>query len=208
MTGRFPRLYAIADVDFWGLPRLADSVVVMAEAGIGWIQLRCKSLDERRLFALVEECSRRLAGSSTALWLNDRADLAAIFPVFGIHLGQDDLPPEAARRVLGPGTRIGFSTHSLAQVGVAEANAAVDVVAFGPVFPTSSKKNADPDLGLAALRGARTATHKWLVAIGGIGAEQIAACREAGADAVALISALGEPNGLAARCKALLAHAA
>lgn len=208
MTVFFPRLYAIADVDFWGLPRLADLVVTMAEAGLGWIQIRCKSLDDRQHFELVENCARRLEGSSTAIWLNDRVDLAALFPVFGVHLGQDDLAPSVARQVLGPPVRIGLSTHSRQQVVEAERDAAVDVVALGPIFPTRSKKNAEPELGLQGLREARGLTRKWLVAIGGIDADRISACRDAGADSVAVIRALGSPKFLSRRCKALLARAA
>jgi thiamine-phosphate pyrophosphorylase len=112
----------------------------------------------------------------------------------GVHVGQDDLPVESARALLGPGKLIGYSTHDLEQVREADSSSA-DYVAFGPIFATVSKENPDPVVGLGGLREARRATQKPLVAIGGITLENVRAVIEAGADSVAVIRALvGAPD--------------
>jgi len=111
-------------------------------------------------------------------------------PAAGVHLGQRDLPPAAARRVVGPDCRIGLSTHDDEQLAAAAADPDVDLVAVGPVFPTASKASPDPVVGLGFVRRARAATSKPLVAIGGIDAGNLAQVLAAGADEVAVLSAL------------------
>src|SRR4028119_2263918 len=164
MRGRPPRparIYAIADAEALGSTPLPGAVAAMADAGVRWIQVRAKRLSGRDLFAAIEGCCRELEGSETALWVDDRADLAALFPVAGVHVGQTDLPPAAARRAgggglwVGPATHgaapgappggarrvvgdalwLGLSTHGEAQLKAADADPEVDVVAVGPVFP-------------------------------------------------------------------------
>ncbi len=115
--------------------------------------------------------------------MDDRADLAALFPVAGLHVGQRDLPPAAARRVVGGGVRIGLSTHDEEQLAAADEDPDVDVIAVGPVFPTTGKAHPDPVVGLDFVRWARERTRKRLVAIGGIDAGNLAAVLAAGADA-------------------------
>jgi thiamine-phosphate pyrophosphorylase len=140
-------------------------------------------------------------GSGAALWIDDRADLAALFPVAGVHVGQTDLPPEAVRRVVGGGMWIGLSTHDEAQLAAADADPDVDVVAVGPVFPTAGKERPDPVVGLDFVRRARARTAKPLVAIGGIGAESVRAVLEAGADAAVVLGAVCRGDvGKNARC--------
>jgi thiamine-phosphate pyrophosphorylase len=123
----------------------------------------------------------------------------------GVHLGQDDLPPEAARRLLGSEAIIGYSTHSLAQAQEA-ATLPIDYLAIGPIFQTSTKSDASPVVGLEGLRAVRNAVGEIpLVAIGGITAENAASVIEAGADSVALISGLlSDPTSISARVGALL----
>jgi thiamine-phosphate pyrophosphorylase len=122
--------------------------------------------------------------------INDRADLAYVLGADGVHLGQDDLPPEAARRLLGERATIGYSTHNVEQAARA-ALMPVDYVAIGPVFATASKENPDPTVGLEGVRRAREAVGPLpLVAIGGIRPADARAVIEAGADAVAVIGAL------------------
>lgn len=122
--------------------------------------------------------------------INDRVDIALMIGAAGVHLGQEDLPPQAARKLLGPNAIIGFSTHTLEQA-VEAAKMPVDYIAFGPIFPTSTKENPDPTVGLERLREIREATGKIpLVAIGGITRENAASVFEAGADSIALISDL------------------
>ena len=187
-----PRIYAVADRDRLGSAELPAAVEALAEAGVGWIQVRAKDASGAEVYDLVERSLRRLAGSAAALWVNDRVDVAALLPVAGVHLGQDDLEPSAARQVLGSGILIGRSTHGEAQLRQAAADDAVDVVALGPIFATRSKARPDPVVGLELLRRARGRIGgKPLVAIGGITAENVAEVLRSGADAVALIGALG-----------------
>lgn len=204
---RPPRVYAIADVATLGPDRLAAAAAEIAAAGVGWIQLRSKSLADREIFRRVEECHRALEGSGCRLWMDDRVDLAALFPFSGVHLGQADLPPAAARRVVGPGLWIGCSTHDPEQVRRADVDPEVDVVAYGPVFSTGSKLDPDPPVGLEGLRSARALTGKPLVAIGGIDAGSIGSVLDAGADSAAMIGAICHGD-IGANCRRLLQAAA
>ena len=204
--GGVPRIYAIADAGALGAGGVPGAVAAMAGEGIGWIQLRAKGLPGDALFRLAEACCRAAEGSAARLWIDDRADLAALFPFAGLHLGQADLPPGAARRAIGERPWIGFSTHDDDQLAAAAADPAVDVVAVGPVFPTASKDRPDPVVGLDFVRRARAATAKPLVAIGGIDAGNLAEVLAAGADAVAVLSAVCRGD-VAANSRRLLAAA-
>ncbi len=154
------------------------------------------------------------AGSDTDLWLDDRADLAALLPVAGLHLGQADLPPAAARRcgAGGAGTRArgsdGFPPTTRRSSPRADADPDVDVVAFGPVFPTTGKARPDPVVGLAGLRRARARTAKPLVAIGGIDAGNVAAVLAAGADAAAVLGAVCRGDDRRPNCRPAAGSAA
>ncbi len=204
-----PRIYAVADRDRLGSAALPAAVEALAEAGVGWIQVRAKGASGAEAYSLVEQSLRRLEGSSAALWVNDRVDLAALLPVAGVHLGQEDLEPSAARRLLGSGTLIGRSTHGGAQLREAAADDDVDVLALGPIFATRSKARPDPVVGLELLGRARGWVRgKALVAIGGIAAEDVAEVLRSGADAVALIGALGAPAEIARNARRLLKIAA
>ncbi|MFQ5926563.1 MAG: thiamine phosphate synthase, partial [Terriglobia bacterium] len=119
--------------------------------------------------------------------VNDRADVAWLAGAAGVHLGQQDLPVAAARALLGPERLIGVSTHTFTQVEAADATLA-DYVAFGPIFPTGTKVDAEPTVGLERLREIRARVQKPLVAIGGITPANAAQVLAAGADAVAVIS--------------------
>jgi len=162
----------------------------MAEAGVGWIQVRAKRFSGRDLARALEGCCRAVEGSGAALWVDDRADLAALFPVAGVHVGQTDLPPAAVRKVVGGGMWIGQSTHDEAQLAAADEEADVDVIAVGPVFPTASKERPDPVVGLPFVRRARARTAKPLVAIGGITLETAPLVVEAGANVLVAGSAV------------------
>jgi thiamine-phosphate pyrophosphorylase len=133
------------------------------------------------------ELRRKLQGAR--LVMNDRADLCLAAGFDGVHVGQEDLSVEGARRVVGEKLWVGVSTHNPEQV-TAEASGIADYVAVGPVFATSSKSNSDPVIGLQGVRLARSLTRKPLVAIGGITRENCGSVLEAGADAVAVISDL------------------
>ncbi len=199
-------VYAIADAGALHPRPLAAAVEEMAAAGVRWIQLRGKRLSGREWYQAVADCCRALEGSGAELWLDDRADLAALFPVRGLHLGQADLPPGAARRVVGRGVEIGLSTHDEGQLAAADADPEVDVIAVGPVFPTTGKERPDPVVGLDFVRRARARTAKRLVAIGGIDADNLAAVLAAGADAAVVLGAVCRGD-VGANCRRLLAAA-
>jgi thiamine-phosphate pyrophosphorylase len=202
-----PRLYAIADLDLLGASGLPGAVAAMADAGVRWIQLRAKGCGGAALLAVAEACCRAVEGSGATLWIDDRVDLAALLAVGGVHLGQSDLPPAAARPLLPASTLVGASTHDLAQLAAAAADEAVDVVAVGPVFATASKASPGPVIGLDTVRQARRLTDKPLVAIGGIDESNLGAVLAAGADTVAVLSAVCRGD-VAVRCRTLLAAAA
>jgi len=200
-------IYAIADAEAIAPVPVPAAVAAMAEAGIPWIQVRAKRTSGREWYRTLEDCCRILEGSGVDLWVDDRADLAALFPVGGLHLGQADLPPAAARRVVGREVRIGLSTHDEAQVAAADEDPDVDVVAVGPVFATGSKERPDPVVGLPFVTWARSRTAKPLVAIGGIDAGNVAAVLAAGADAAAVIGAVCRGD-VRENCRRLLTAAA
>lgn len=208
-----PAVYAIADAAaLGGLDRVPAAVAAMAAAGVGWIQLRLKprpadgAVTDAELYRTVEASVAAAAGSGARLWVDDRADLAALFALAGVHVGQRDLPPAAVRRVVGDATWIGASTHDEAELAAAAADPAVDLVAVGPVFATRSKENPDPVVGLDLVRRARAATAKPLVAIGGIGEAELPAVLAAGADSAAVLSAACRAP-VDASCRGLLAAA-
>jgi thiamine-phosphate pyrophosphorylase len=134
------------------------------------------------------ELKQRL-GATVKLIMDDRADLCLAAQYDGLHVGQDDLPAESARRIIGPARWLGVSTHNTEQLAEAGKTSA-DYLAIGPIFATSSKADTDPVVGLEGLRRARELTSKPMVAIGGITRANARSVIEAGADAVAVISDL------------------
>lgn len=189
--GRPGPVYPIADADALGdAAAVPTTVARLADAGARWIQVRAKRVTDDVLFRLVEGSCRAAEPAGAHLWVDDRADLAALFPVAGLHVGQRDLPPAAARRVTGEELWLGQSTHRPAETAAAAADDDVDVVAIGPVFDTTGKERPAPVVGLAGVARARRATSKPLVAIGGIGEANVAAVLAAGADSVAVLGAV------------------
>jgi len=200
-----PAVYAIADADALGTVPLPEAAAAMAAAGVRWIQLRAKRLGDRELLAAAEATARALEGSGAVLWIDDRADVAALTGAAGVHLGRRDLPPAAAREVVGDGVWIGFSAHDPGELAAADADPEVDLIAVGPVFPTASKERPDPVVGLEFVAAARRATARPLVAIGGIEAGTAPAVLAAGADAVAVIGAACRGGDVGTNCLRLLA---
>ena len=191
-TLQLPKLYAIVDVTcFAPQLRTVNSIVEfardLAEGGVTLLQYRNKEGDTRQMLAHAREIKRVLQGK-VKLIMNDRADICVAMGYDGVHLGQDDLPADGARLVVGERI-VGVSTHNPQQVKEADASPA-DYIAIGPVFPTTGKKNPDALVGLEGVRKARAATNKPLVAIGGITRHNAKAVIEAGADSVAVISDL------------------
>jgi thiamine-phosphate pyrophosphorylase len=138
--------------------------------------------------------------------LNDRADIAAMAGAAGVHVGQEDLPVDEARKICGAPLWVGVSTHTLEQLRAAEATSA-DYIAVGPIFPTGTKANPDPVVGLEFLRAARQLTRKPLVAIGGITVESAGEVYRAGADSIAVIRDLMAARNPAQRAREYLAIA-
>ena len=188
---QLPRLYAIVDAGRMpsGMTTAAFAEELMA-GGATLLQYRNKTQFGKDLLAeALAIKSASAAFQNIQLIMNDRADFAIAANFDGVHLGQDDFSPRGARMLCKPPRIVGISTHNDAQVIAAEVQP-VDYVAIGPVFPTGSKANPDPVVGLEGVRRARELTTKPLVAIGGI---TLANCREviaAGADAVAVIGEL------------------
>jgi thiamine-phosphate pyrophosphorylase len=197
-----PPLYPIIDFScFPAQPDPITAIVRYAEelisAGATLIQLRDKSQPDqpKRFLSRARELHRVTMDRATLI-INDRIDICLAADADGVHLGQDDLSPAAARRIFdqvkdGKARIIGFSTHNLAQVVAADA-LPIDYIAIGPVFATGSKANPDPVIGLEGVRQARRVTKKPLVAIGGITRQNCSQVKAAGADAVAVISDLLE----------------
>ncbi|HEY2116871.1 MAG TPA: thiamine phosphate synthase [Candidatus Angelobacter sp.] len=214
---RFPPLYPIIDFScFAARPDPIMAIVRYAEeliaAGATLIQLRDKSQPQqtRRFLSCARELRRVTWGTGTkrtgtkpsgtkpraTLIINDRVDICLAADADGVHLGQDDLSPAAARKIFdqvkdGNTRLIGYSTHNLAQVIAADA-LPIDYIAIGPVFATGSKANPDPVVGLEGVRQARGVTKKPLVAIGGITRQNCSQVKAAGANAIAVISDLLE----------------
>src|SRR5580698_3521361 len=184
-----PRLYPILDAACFPAVTAMFTAAQELTAG-GWmlLQYRNKSSNARQMLDQARELRARL-GPSVKLIMNDRADLCLAAGYDGLHLGQDDLSPESARRIIGPDHWLGLSTHNPEQLSEADKTPA-DYLAIGPVFATSSKVNPDPVVGLEGLRQARKLTRKPLVAIGGITRANARSVIDAGADSVAVISDL------------------
>jgi thiamine-phosphate pyrophosphorylase len=184
-----PKLYPITDTRLSGLSH-AEQVTRLIDGGATLVQLRDKDAASRDFYQQAAAALRVARDHQVKLIINDRVDIALALNADGVHLGQSDLPVDAARSLLGPGAVIGFSTHNLAQAKLA-ATMPVDYLAFGPIFGTSTKDNPDPIVGLQALAAARTAVGALpLVAIGGITSANGLEVLKAGADALAMISEL------------------
>jgi thiamine-phosphate pyrophosphorylase len=189
MGSAFPSFYAIVDPAQARGRELGEIVRALLAAGVRLIQYRDKAASARELYARCRPPAEAVRAEGGIFIVNDRADVARAVGAGGVHVGQEDLPVEMARRIVGPESWVGTSTHDLAQLAAADASTA-DYVAFGPIFSTRSKERPDAVVGLEGLRRARQATRKPLVAIGGITPANARAVRDAGADSVAVIQGL------------------
>jgi thiamine-phosphate pyrophosphorylase len=197
-----PSVYPIIDMALFSSNRdpvnaIARYAELLLSAGATLLQFRDKSepAQPRRFLSCARELRRMTRGKATLI-INDRLDLCLAADADGVHLGQDDLSPAAARTIFDSikdekKRIIGFSTHNVLQVSQAD-SLPIDYIAVGPVFDTSSKANPGPMIGLEGVRTARQVTRKPLVAIGGIRRQNCRQVTEAGADSVAVISDLFE----------------
>jgi thiamine-phosphate pyrophosphorylase len=183
-----PRLYPILDTASLAQRDCAVETAAraMLEGGARILQFRHKGHYSRALFEEAERVAELCRRAGALFLIDDRADIALLLDA-GLHVGQDDLPPQDARRLLGPGRMLGFSTHNAAQFAAA-LDEPVDYLAFGPIFPTASKENPDPVVGLETLR--QLPADRPLVAIGGICRANALRILAAGAGSLALINDL------------------
>ena len=205
-----PPLYAILDASpefaaesALNIPEIADRLV---EAGVELLQYRDKHGSAGRILDSSQALAARFVPKGVRVIVNDRADIAAMAGAAGVHVGQEDLPVDEARKICGAPLWVGVSTHTLEQLRAAEATSA-DYIAVGPIFPTGTKANPDPVVGLEFLRAARQITRKPLVAIGGITVESASEVYRAGADSIAVIRDLMAARDPAHRAREYLAIA-
>lgn len=202
----FPPLYAVLDAELMKTP-VVKCAKELAAAGVELIQYRAKNASSRAYFQTCTNLAEVLASRNARFIVNDRPDIAAMVGAGGVHVGQEDLQPEDARRICGSGRWVGVSTHNLEQVR-AVANSPVDYIAVGPVYPTTTKKNPDPVVGPALIREARKLTRKPIVAIGGITLERAPEVYAAGANSIAVIRDILQSRDPVARAREFLAVAA
>lgn len=176
---------------------------ILLEAGARVMQLRLKHASGRELLAAARTIAALCRERGAMLLVDDRADVAMLAGAAGVHLGQDDLPLEAARRLLGSAAIIGISTHSVEQAITAERGGA-DYVGFGPLYPGGLRNNA-AGKGLAMLGEVRAAVNIPIVAIGGITEATMPEALAAGADACAIITDVVRAPDVAAKVRAILA---
>jgi thiamine-phosphate pyrophosphorylase len=187
---KLPRVYPILDsesLDRCGIS-METAAAALLEGGAGILQIRHKSQWTRDFLETARTVARLCRENGTPLIVNDRADFALLLEA-GLHVGQDDLSPRDARKLIGSEATLGYSSHNLAQLAAAGGEP-VDYVAIGPIFATSSKRNPDPAVGVEEIRRCRSLIEKPLVAIGGITLANARDVWDAGADSAAIIGAL------------------
>lgn len=188
-------VYAILDAGVLAPVDIPPAASVIAAAGVRVFQVRAKELPGGAFVSLVRAVRSALP-EDAVLIVNDRADVALVAGADGVHVGDDDLPVEAARSVLPAGSIVGFSTHTLAEVEAA-ATLPCDYIGFGPIFDSATKRTGRATHGPGGLAAACARSHRPVVAIGGITAGDVAALRRAGASGVAMISGLLVPGRIA-----------
>lgn len=204
MQFQIPRLYPLTSVELSGLSH-AEQIRKLAAGGATFVQLREKQKPALEFYSEANEAVKVAHQFGVKLIVNDRVDVALAVNADGVHLGQDDLPAEVARKLLGPTAIIGVSTHNVAQVAAAR-DLPIDYLAIGPVFHTQTKTDTEPLIGLVGVTAARRLVGDLpLVAIGGITYTNAPEVIRAGADCVAMIGSLmADPVNISALTKSLL----
>lgn len=200
-----PRIYPITDTTVSGLSH-TEQVKRLIDGGATFIQLRDKQATPKDFLRDAGEALAVARLNHVRIIINDRVDVAMAVDADGVHLGQTDMPVEAARALLGTQAIIGFSTHNRQQVEFA-ATLPADYIAFGPIFDTQTKTDHEPVVGLHGLSELKEILAKTpLVGIGGITEANFPAALKAGADSVAVISdLLKEPNKIPEKLRRMLA---
>ncbi len=196
------RLYAILDPDQTGDRPFAPVLHAMLAGGVSVLQLRVKDRPADEFLRLALTARERTSRAGCLFIVNDRVDIALAAGADGVHLGQEDLPLEAAQPLVGR-RLIGVSTHSVEQAEEAERGGA-DYIGFGPMFPTRTKETGYETRGLSMLAAVRRRVRLPIVAIGGITAENVAETWSNGADAAAMISYLTRGGDVEARVRSVL----
>ena len=202
-----PRIYPITDARLSGLSH-AEQVKRLIAGGASLIQLREKYASPRDFYEASAQTIKIARPLGVKIIINDRVDIALALSADGVHLGQDDMPPDEARKILGKDAIIGYSTHSVEQIREA-LNLNIDYIAFGPIFPTQTKDDPDEVVGLEKLREVRGLMDEFpLVAIGGINRANLPIVIGSGADSVAMIGAIvAEPAYMESRLRELFQEA-
>ena len=198
-------LYIILDPSVCPARPLVEVLTVAAEAGAPLFQYRNKAASMKEAYGEALALRQAAAKAGVLFIVNDRCDLALAVDADGVHLGQGDLPLDLARRVMGPDKLIGISTHNLDQVRDASAGKP-DYLGFGPIFTPGSKQNHDPVVGLEGLRAMRRLTSLPVFAIGGIQIDQAGEVMRAGANGVAVVSAILKAPDISYAVNAFLAQ--
>jgi thiamine-phosphate pyrophosphorylase len=206
MSLRLPPIYPITDKKLSGRPTHLSILKELARGGARLIQIRDKDTPVADLLADLRRCVEFASKHDVRILVNDRCDLVLSSGAAGVHLGQQDLPPAAARSLLGPDRIIGHSTHSMREAEKSFA-APVDYIGFGPVFATTTKTNPSRVVGLRRLERVCERSCRPVVAIGGIGPDQVRAVLAAGAASAAVISGLMCAKNLAGQMEAFLKRA-
>ena len=201
-----PAIYPITDKELARKSTHLGIVKELVRGGAQLVQVRDKATPIQELLRDLKQCAEFAVSKGVTLIVNDRCDLVLSSGAMGVHLGQDDLPPEAARLTLGCEKFIGFSTHSLPQVQ-RSFRLPIQYIGFGPIYATSTPKNPFPVVGLQRLARACKASPVPVVAIGGIGLEQVREVLQAGAASAAVISALMKSKNLARQMERFLEKA-
>ena len=201
---QLPQVYPLTDVQLSGLSH-AEQVRLLSLGGATLVQLREKQMSPKEFYEQARAAVAAAAQCGVQLIVNDRVDIALAVGVNGVHLGQDDLSPEAARKLLGEKAIVGYSTHNVEQA-IQASKLPIDYLAIGPIFATATKSDTAPVLGLEGLRAVRRAIGDFpLIAIGGITAANAPDVIAAGADSVAVISAiLAHPERITEATQTLL----
>ena len=206
MAYQFPPVYPITDKRLAGEDSHLAVVRELVRGGASLIQIRDKVTPLSELLTDLRRCVEHARNHGVLLIINDRCDLMLSCGADGVHLGTEDLPPAAARFLLGPDRIIGLSTHNIHQVARSRSSPA-DYLGFGPVYPTTTKESRWPTVGLNMLRRACAAAQRPVVAIGGIGPGQVREVLACGAASAAVISAVMERGRIARRMELLLTEA-
>jgi thiamine-phosphate pyrophosphorylase len=209
MRLELPRIYPITDKR---LARKNSHLAILKElhrGGARFVQIRDKDTPQLELIRDLEMCRQYTEAHNMTLVLDDRSDLVLSVGLTGVHIGQEDLPPAAVRTLIGEKRIIGYSTHTLTQARLSR-NLPIDYIGFGPVYATATKTNAGSTAGLKKLASVCRAVTVPVVAIGGIGLEEIHPVLKAGAASAAVISAIMSSENIAKQMELFLevAHCA